>query len=140
MSNDAVKQYLRLALGTDGAPGAVPRDISVDDSVDATLAALSVALDKIFLEDPEPVEISALVGRIREVWVKPETLDPVLAERIILAIYGEDELMDDVGSADLVVTENLITYGILHESGISEEAFEYFLDEVVDLMNEPVDN
>lgn len=139
MSNDAVKQYLRQALGTEGAPSAKSYDVGAVDSVDATLAAFSVALDKVFFKTPEPAEVSALVARIREVWVEPETLEPVLAENIILAIYGKGTLIDDIVTASLTTTENLITYGILHESGVSGDAFEYFLDEVVDLMNEPVD-
>ncbi|GLY32530.1 hypothetical protein [Kineosporia sp. NBRC 101731] len=136
MSDDVIKKYLRLVLGVDGAPTVGPSDLDVKTSILASLAALSVALEKVLPDDAQREQISSLVAQIRETWVKSDALNPVLAERIILTLQGQDGLIDDVPAAELATAENLITYGILHETGTTGDSFEAFLDDVIQFLND----
>lgn len=134
--SDMVKDYLRWILGVEGAQEVELSQIGLQTSIDAGVSAFSLALEKIYSSDPSPEQVRELVARIRQRWIKPERLNPVLAEHVILNLYGDDEYVNDVPLAEVARVENLITYGIVHEAGLDRDAIEIFLDEVVDLMSE----
>ncbi|GAA3621900.1 hypothetical protein GCM10022223_43550 [Kineosporia mesophila] len=138
--SDAVKQYLRWVLGVEGAPEVALADIGLKTSMQAGVAAFSIALDRVFPDEPSPTQAADLIARIRNEWVKPEGLNPVLAERVILNAYGEEDLVNDVPPAEISRVETVITYGIRRELGIDGAAFESFLDEVVEFMNEQLND
>ncbi|MCE0535861.1 hypothetical protein LWF15_10085 [Kineosporia rhizophila] len=140
--SEPVKKYLRWVLGAEGAP---EFDASEYDSVKTLKAAgislFTISLERYFPQEPTPSEAAALVTKIRQMLVRPEELNPVLAERVVLSGYGHEGLLDDVPETDIARVENMISFGIRRELKIDDgPELERFLDEIVEFMNSPLDD
>jgi len=126
-----------------GVENAGPVDVSVADAdmvANASVCSFATAMEIMFGSDVTTEDVRNFIARIRGPWVKPEALNPVLAERIILSGLGEEGLLDGVPRADIVSSQNLIAGAVLRERGIGGAQLEEFLDEVVELMNEPIES
>lgn len=137
--SDQVLGYLRWLLAPNDAPKVDATALGVETVTSAAICAFAVALERMFGEDATPDKIREFVKRVRENWVAPEGLNPILAERIILSAFGEEDLIRDVPTAEVHRVENMIAYGVVREKNIVGDDFEEFIHEVLDLMNEPID-
>ena len=137
--SDAVKGYLRWVLGIEGAPKFDPAGSDAKMVLTAGLSSFTVALDRYFPEEPSVAEVAGLVTKIRQMSAQPELLNPVLAEQVILNIYDDEDLVGDVTLGEVARVQNIISYGILRLLNIEKgPELERFLDEVVELIDEPV--
>jgi len=127
-----------LVLGVDCAPGIETRDSDVPTFTSATVCAFIIAMEKRLGEEPPPQTVRDFVARARGTWIKPEGLNPVLAERVILDVFEDEDLTSDVLRSDILRTQTVLAYAATRELGITGPAFEEFLDEVEELMNEPI--
>ncbi|MCE0534113.1 hypothetical protein LWF15_01165 [Kineosporia rhizophila] len=138
--SDKIKDLLRWNLGAEGASKVSFSEVGLEASRAAGFAAFALALERRFGEDPTTETIQQFVARTRTSWVKPDALNPVLAEQVILAAYtDDDDLLDGVPAAELARVQLLLTYGVVRDMNITGDAFEAFLDEIVQLMNESGD-
>jgi hypothetical protein len=138
--SDPVKVYLRWVLGAKGAPNFDPSNYEVKTLMIAGVATFTAALDRYFPEEPGPAEAASLVAKVRQQSAQPELLNPVLAEQVILNAYSDETLVGDVPPAEVSRVENIISYGIRRELKIEDgPELEEFLDEIIEIMNEPAD-
>jgi len=139
--SEPVKNYLRWALGVEGAPEFNPEDFDHPKTLMAAgISLFTIALERYFPEEPTPAQAADLVTTIRQMMAQPEELNPVLAERVILNGYGDEDLVSDVPPTDVARAEHIISYGIRRALNINDgPALEEFLDEVIAFMNEPAD-
>lgn len=139
--SDAAKDYLRWILRVEGAPHVQVSEIGLKTVINAGLASFTLAMEKRFEDDATEEEIRQFVARVRGTWIQPEALNPVLAERILLDGLGEEDLVDDVPLAEVSRAQNLLSYAMVNDLGITGDALEQFVEEAVkmltDLENEP---
>ncbi|GAB3255021.1 hypothetical protein [Kineosporia babensis] len=134
--SDSVKKFLRWTLGVEGAPKFEPTAEDVKTLMAAGISLFAVTLDKYFDDDPTPAQAAELATKVRQTWVQPEGLNPVLAERVILNAYGDEDLVDDVPRTEVARIEHILSYGIRRELKIEDgPALEALLDEVIAVMN-----
>ncbi|GAB3255150.1 hypothetical protein [Kineosporia babensis] len=137
--SEHVKSYLRWLLGAEGAPKYNAEEYDLKTLTAAGISLFTAALDRYFPEEvPTPAEAAALVTKVRSMSAQPETLNPVLAEQVILNAYADDDLMADVPAVEVARVENILAYGIRRELSIKDgPELEAFLDEVIEIMNDP---
>lgn len=142
--SDQARDYIRWTLGVPGAPDVPVAEIGLKASVHLSLAAFTLALEKRFDDDATDEEVRTFVARVRGNWIKPEALNPVLAERILLDGLGEEDLVEDVPILELTHAQDLLSYAMVNDLGITGDALEQFVDEaakmVADLQNSPADD
>jgi len=130
--------YLRWVLGIEGAPKADLAGLQPSFIASAAVAAFSVALEVAFGESLTPDQARDFISRVRGTWVKPEALNPVLAERVLLSGYEDDDMLDDVPVTEIVRLHNVLAAAVLRDRNLHGTDLEGFLDEVEELMNDSI--
>jgi hypothetical protein len=125
-----LREYIRLTL-TAGAhvDRSTVEQIGVPASKAAVTGAFLVAVERRFPEDPSRADVAALVSRVRERYVDPERLPPMLGEALVRAAFGEEDLVSGMSDEELTRGQLLLTYGIVHDLGLKSERYEEFLTE-----------
>lgn len=125
-----LREYIRLIL-TAGAKvdRSTVEHIGVAASKAAVTGAFLVAAERRFPEDPSRPDVAALVSRVREHYVDPDRLPPMLGEALVRAAFGEEALVDGMSDEELTRGQLLLTYGIVHDLGLKGERYEEFLTE-----------
>lgn len=138
--SDKAQAILGWILGVEGATtdGFTSDDLELSREVG--LAAFSLALEKSLGEETSADAVQSFLARARGTWIKPEALNPVLAEQVILAAYQDDHLLEGIPRATLERTQNLLTYAFVRDAGLSDNGFQEFRREVIELMNTPLDD
>ncbi|MBT0770003.1 hypothetical protein KIH74_13780 [Kineosporia sp. J2-2] len=133
MSNE-LRAPLRWILGVEGAPEPRPADREPEALAEISAAAFAVAVELRFGEQATAEQAREFVTHLGDIYLKPGALDPRLAEQMILSVYDEVEGLDDVSLEQTVAAQNLITAATVQDMGITEEALERFIDDVVELI------
>ncbi|GLY15788.1 hypothetical protein LWF15_20100 [Kineosporia rhizophila] len=138
MSEDA-KNYLRRIVGMDNVPGVRIADLGLQNAVNYSFSAFHLALSKRFEDGATTTELQDFVRRARGAWIKPEALNPVLAEKVLLDAMGNDGLVDDVPIPELTDTQNLLTYALVNDLKITGDALEQFVEDALRQLEEMED-
>jgi hypothetical protein len=125
-----IREYIRYFLtpGTE-IDSAVIESVGVRASGVALTGAFAVAVESRFQESPSREEIAALVARIRERYIDPDGLPPMLGEALLRAAFGEEHLVKELSNEEWTRGQLLMTFGIVHDLGLEGEAYEEFLTE-----------
>jgi hypothetical protein len=126
-----MREHIRWMLTRD--TDAPMQEINVDQSDAAIISAFTVATERALGEAPTPDAVRRLVSGIRGTYVKEESLQPVQAEAVIRAAFGEEALLEGISYRDTVRIQLSVTYGIVQSLKFSEPEFETYLDEVARL-------
>lgn len=138
--SDSTRDYLRWILSVDGARRVEYVGQEPSFVTNASVAAFSVAMEVMFGENATPEQITDFVTRIRTRWVKPEALNPILAERVIKTMFEDDsDVLDELPLTEIVRINTVLAAAVLRERHIEGDQLEEFLDEVEELMNEPLE-
>ncbi|GAB6903065.1 hypothetical protein [Kineosporia succinea] len=132
--SDDLRAPLRWILGVEGAPEPGPGDREPEALARLSAAAFAVAVELRFGEQVTPEQAREFVAHISEIYLKPGSLDPELAEQIILNVYDEVEALDEVPLEKTVEAQNLIASATVQDMGFTEDALDRFMDDVVDLI------
>ena len=112
------------------------QDIGVEQSDAAIIAAFTVATEKALGQAPALDSVRQLLSSIRGTYVKAESLQPVQAEAVVRAAFGERDLLEGISYRDMVRIQLSVTYGIIQVLNLSAAEFEVFLDEATELAND----
>jgi hypothetical protein len=125
-----IREYVKHML-TPGAEtdAALIEDVGVRASRAAVTGAFIVAVESRFETAPSREEIAALVSRIRDQYIEPDGLPPMLGEALVRAAFGEEHLAKELSSEEWTRGQLLMTFGIVHDLGLEGEAYEEFLTE-----------
>ena len=134
--SDGAKDYLRWILQIEGAPRVQVSEIGVKTVIGAGVAAFTLALEKRFGDDATDDEVRAFVTRALGTWIQEDALNPILAERVLLDGLGEEGLIDDVSLPQTSEAQNLLSYAMVNDLGITGEALEDFVDEAVKILRD----
>lgn len=132
-----IREYIRhiLTPGTE-IDSSLIESVGVRASGVALTGAFAVAVESRFQESPSREEIAALVSRIRDQHIDPEGLPPMLGEALVRAAFGEEHLAEELSSEEWTRGQLLMTYGIVRDLGLENDAFEDFLTEASEAARE----
>jgi hypothetical protein len=92
-------------------------------------AAFCTAVDRRFTEDSSIAEIVNFVADVRTRHLKnPDEIDPRVAERLIVAVYT-DEQIGDLSLEAKFQTQFLLLYALVIDEQYDESALDKFLSE-----------
>jgi hypothetical protein len=129
-----MREHVRWMLTR--VPDSPMQEIGVEQSDAAIIAAFTVITERALGEAPALESIRRLISAIRGTYVKAESLQPVQAEAVVRAVYGEEDLLEGMSYRDTVQTQLSVTYGILQTLQLTESEFESFVDEAARLAEE----
>jgi hypothetical protein len=142
VAREDLREYVKRALSPDLG---MNRDTVDKIGVTAAHAALSgaflAAVERRFDSQPDMAEVTALVERIRERYIKADSLPPMLAEALVrAAARGEDSLLEGMAEEDLTQGQIMLTYGIVNDLGLTGVAYEQFLTQAAEFAQEIMDD
>lgn len=107
----------------------------------ALAGAFLTAVERRFVNEPTRDEIIGFVALVRERYVKPESLPPMLGEALLRAAARDEEsLVEGISDDDMTRGQLLLTYGLIHDLGLSGAAYEDFLTEATTYAQEIIDD
>jgi hypothetical protein len=128
-----LREYIRLILTPNAkiTPTTI-ENIGAIEAQAALTSAFMVALERRFPSPPPRKDIAALVAKIRADYVDSELLPPMLGEALARAAFGEESLLSEISDKDLAMGQSMMTYGLVHDLGLRDEAYEEFLTEAAE--------
>jgi hypothetical protein len=120
-----IREHIRWLLTRE--PATPMQDVDNKQSTFAVVAAFTVASERALGESPSAESIRSLVQTIRGTYVKEDSLQPVQAEAVIRAAFGEEEFLKGIPYTEMMKIQLSVTYGILQHLKLSDSEYEDFL-------------
>lgn len=137
MSANDLREYIgSLIRDNPERTAELSRSLGLPASRAALASAFSAAVDRKFGPYAGKEEIAEFVRTMREKYVAPDAIHPMMAESILRAALSEGESLDEFPRGDLVRGQVLILYSIAQDLRFERESLESFLDEAEDLARE----
>jgi hypothetical protein len=90
-------------------------------------AAFVTAVERCFAPDVSPEEVIEFVGNVRSASARvADQVDPVIAERVITAVFNDDSL-DDIDARESFQTQLLLMVAIVGGENLDDAGLDAFL-------------
>jgi len=133
MGDSSIGQLIRDLLARRGEEAErVTRDIGGREALAAMAAMFTIAVERQFGDAADPAAVSRFVSDVRARYPNGYQVDQVLAEALVRAALGEEELLEGLDMNSAGAVETFLATAIIDSKRYSNAELEDFIHEAED--------